>query len=249
MFEQSVVETRGVAARPWTLAVSLAGQVALVGAAVVFPLIHPEVLQRVSVLIPISAPHAYHPPKPQKVDATRVLTARRVFRAATLFAPPRVPEKIPMLQDDPAPEIAGPATDGVPGALDSPGQTSSIIAVISKSPPEVQPPAVVKTAPRPAETIVPRIKQGGTVQAALLVYGPKPGYPVLARQARISGSVHLAAVIGTDGHILDLRATAGHPLLVGSAIEAVKHWVYRPTLLNGDPVEVVTEITVTFTLQ
>jgi protein TonB len=106
----------------------------------------------------------------------------------------------------------------------------------------------VKETPKPVQAIQ-RIRIGGGVQEAKLIYGPRPVYPVLARQARIQGTVHLAALIGTDGRIANLHLTDGHPLLVGAAMDAVKRWVYRPTLLNGDPVEVVTEISVTFALQ
>jgi protein TonB len=77
---------------------------------------------------------------------------------------------------------------------------------------------------------------------------PKPVYPPLAKQARISGVVHLAAVISKDGTIQDLKVISGHPLLIPSALEAVKQWVYQPTQLNGEPVEVSTQIDVNFTL-
>jgi protein TonB len=74
-------------------------------------------------------------------------------------------------------------------------------------------------------------------------------YPPLARQARISGVVRFNAVIGTDGKVQNLTLVQGHPLLVPAAQEAVKGYVYQPTLLNGQPVEVVTQIDVNFTLQ
>ena len=80
------------------------------------------------------------------------------------------------------------------------------------------------------------------------MFGPSPEYPPLAKSARVSGSVHLSALIGTDGKIAGLHMMDGHPLLVRAAMDMCKCWIYRPTLLNGDPVEVVTEITVTFTL-
>jgi protein TonB len=75
-----------------------------------------------------------------------------------------------------------------------------------------------------------------------------PDYPPLARMARVQGTVRLEAVISTDGRIQDLRVLAGHPLLVNAALEAVARWRYQPTLLNGEPVEVVTEIHVNFAL-
>jgi protein TonB len=93
-----------------------------------------------------------------------------------------------------------------------------------------------------------RIRVGGNVQAAMAIRAPKPAYPPLAKQARIQGVVRLNAIIGKDGSIQDLKAASGHPLLVPSALEAVKQWLYKPTLLNGEPVEVVTVIDVNFTL-
>jgi protein TonB len=87
------------------------------------------------------------------------------------------------------------------------------------------------------------------VQESKLISGPRPIYPSLARAARISGIVRLEAVISRDGTILNFRAVSGHPLLVPAAMAAVQKWVFRPTYLNGDPVEVATEIEVNFTLR
>jgi len=92
------------------------------------------------------------------------------------------------------------------------------------------------------------VRVGGNVQAAMAIRAPKPSYPPLAKQARIQGVVRLNAIIGKDGTIQDLKAASGHPLLVPAALEAVKQWLYKPTLLNGEPVEVVTVIDVNFTL-
>jgi periplasmic protein TonB len=76
-----------------------------------------------------------------------------------------------------------------------------------------------------------------------------PVYPALARSARVQGSVVLFATISTAGTIENLRVLSGHPLLVGAAIDAVKQWRYRPYILNDEPIEVETEITVNFVLQ
>ena len=86
------------------------------------------------------------------------------------------------------------------------------------------------------------------MQAANLINQVRPIYPPLAKQARISGVVELSAIIGKDGRVQDLKVVRGHPLLVQAALDAVKNWVYRPTLLNGEPVEVSTTIDVNFTL-
>ena len=89
---------------------------------------------------------------------------------------------------------------------------------------------------------------GGQVQSAKLLNQPRPSYPPLARQARIQGTVRLEAVISKDGAIEELKVVSGHPLLIQSAIDAVKQWRYQPTQLNGVAVEVVTTIDVNFTL-
>jgi TonB family protein len=92
------------------------------------------------------------------------------------------------------------------------------------------------------------IRVGGNVQQVKLTSQPAPVYPPLAKQAHISGVVHLYALIGKDGAVTNLQVISGHPLLVQSAMEAVRQWTYQPTLLNGQPVEVVTQIDVNFTL-
>ena len=100
----------------------------------------------------------------------------------------------------------------------------------------------------PAADGTKRITIGGNVQQAKLVSQPKPVYPPLAKQARISGVVHLQAIIGKEGNVINLAVISGHPLLIPSALEAVKQWVYQKTLLNGEPVEVSTQIDVNYTL-
>jgi protein TonB len=104
----------------------------------------------------------------------------------------------------------------------------------------------VKEAPKAATP--QRIRVGGNVQQANLIRKVQPVYPPLAKQARIQGVVRLNAIIGKDGTIQNLQLVSGHPMLVQSATEAVKQWVYKPTLLNDEPVEVITQIDVNFTL-
>jgi protein TonB len=101
--------------------------------------------------------------------------------------------------------------------------------------------------PAPADG-TKRITIGGNVQQAKLISQPRPVYPLEAKQAHVSGIVHLSAVIGKEGNIINLAVIDGHPLLVPSAVEAVRQWVYHTTLLNGEPVEVVTQIDVNYTL-
>lgn len=83
---------------------------------------------------------------------------------------------------------------------------------------------------------------------ALLIHRVQPTYPPLARAARIQGSVVLQAIISKSGTIENLQVLTGHPMLVRSAMDAVQQWRYRPYLLNGEAVEVETQITVNFIL-
>jgi TonB family protein len=101
--------------------------------------------------------------------------------------------------------------------------------------------------PPPASGVM-RIRVGGNVEANNLIKKVTPLYPPLAKQARIQGTVQFTALIGTDGSIQSLQLVSGHPLLVESAQDAVKQWMYKPTLLNGSPVEVITQIDVNYTL-
>ena len=118
------------------------------------------------------------------------------------------------------------------------GATETTLMIFSTAPMGTVPPG-----PMPQ-----RIRVGGNVQSSMLVQAPKPAYPPLAKQARIQGVVRLNVVIGKDGKMQDIKAESGHPMLVPAALDAVRQWEYKPTLLNGEPVEVVSVVDVNFTL-
>jgi TonB family protein len=103
----------------------------------------------------------------------------------------------------------------------------------------------------PVQTSTPRrIRVGGNIQAAKLISQVKPVYPASARDAGIQGPVHLQGIIGTSGTLVGLRVVAAADRdLANAAIDAVRQWLYQPTLLNGEPVEVVTDITIEFEFQ
>jgi protein TonB len=109
-------------------------------------------------------------------------------------------------------------------------------------PPSQQPPT-------PPTLKTELFRQGGDVQAANLIYQVKPVYPPIAIQTRVQGAVVLEAIISKEGMIESLRVISGHPLLNQAALDAVKQWRYRPTLLNGSPVPVITNVTVIFSLR
>jgi len=137
--------------------------------------------------------------------------------------------------------IEGGATSGIAGGISggiTGGVAGGVTGGISTSAAQL---------PAPANGAM-RIRVGGNVQSANLTKKVTPLYPPLAKQARIQGTVQFTALIGTDGSIQTLQLVSGHPLLVESAQDAVKQWMYKPTLLNGSPVEVITQIDVNYTL-
>ena len=101
---------------------------------------------------------------------------------------------------------------------------------------------VVKAAPPKKITV------SSGVMASKAIYDPSPTYPPIAKAARIQGTVVLAATIGKDGTIQNLRAISGPPMLQSYALEAVRRWRYKPTVLDGVPVDVDTSISVVFSL-
>jgi protein TonB len=161
-----------------------------------------------------------------------------------------IPKEVPIIVDAPAPLVENPVLAGIPGGVPG-GQANGVIGGIILStlpgpPPPPPPPAKHLEEPPPATPEIVRV--GGDVQAALVVREVEPNYPPLAKQARISGTVVMNAIIGRDGSVQDLKLVSGNPLLVESAMQAVRQWVYKPTFLNGKPVEVGTEIDIHFHL-
>jgi periplasmic protein TonB len=104
---------------------------------------------------------------------------------------------------------------------------------------------------RPPDQPHPRspLRQNEGVMEAMLIHRVQPEYPSLARAAHISGTVYLHAIIARDGTVRELQVMSGNPLLAQATRAAVLKWRYRPTLLNGEPVEVETYITAHFVLE
>jgi protein TonB len=235
--------------KPWTVAVSFIGQVAMVGLAILVPLIGTDSLPRRLAWVSVPEPPRAlkHQTPPATAKQARMVPPQ--MTAKGLVLPARIPAKAAMIED---PDFTPSSSDvaGVPeGLVGSNGTDNSAIdGLLGARSPQPQPPMPV--AKQPAQPAPPkRIQVGGRVQEGKLISGPRPIYPQLARQARIQGTVRLEAVISREGTILNLRAVGGHPLLVPAALAAVAQWVFRPTFLNDDPVEVATVIEVNFTLQ
>jgi periplasmic protein TonB len=113
-------------------------------------------------------------------------------------------------------------------------------------------PDSTRSAPVPVKTFDPppvkRIHVASRVVEANLIHDVAPQYPPEAGRARIEGTVVLLAVIGTDGSVKDVRVENGLPILAQAAIDAVRQWRYKPYMIDGEPVEVDSRITINFTL-
>jgi len=252
MFEQSLLDIKGKTAKPWTVMVSFIGQCILVVIAILIPLISTDTLPaRTLTSFLVAPPPPPPPPPPPAAAPVKVIKViPRQFDAGRLMAPKQIPKQILMIKEE---ELPLPTTGavgvvgGVPGGVPG-GTPGGVIGGIISAAPVAAPPPPPPKVEAQKQKEVQRIRVGGNVQQAKLIRQPKPVYPPLAKQARIQGVVRLQAIIGSDGTIRNLQVITGHPLLIPSALEAVKQWAYHPTLLNGEPVEVITQIDVNFTL-
>jgi len=220
----------------------------MIGVLLVIPLVFTESLPRAQLLTFLVAPPPPPPPPPPAAaeQVQRVLKQIQTDLLSTgqLRTPTKIPEKVQMIHEEEAPPpmpATGGVIGGVPGGIPG-GQLAGVIGgIVSSTANLASVPKLVTAAPQRV-----RISQG--VTKGLLIHRVEPTYPPLARAARVQGEVVLTAIIDTNGDIKNLQLVSGHPMLVPSAITAVKQWRYKPYLLNGQPVEVETTITVIFAL-
>jgi protein TonB len=217
----------------WSVIVSAIIQISALIILILIPLIYTQALPKAMLSTLLVAPPPPPPPPPPPVK-TVITPAARLIQSGKLMQPRAIPKDVAVFKEAELPPdvINNTSQSGVFGGI--PGQ-----GLMSGTGPSLPPPKAAAPA---------RIKQGGEVTAASIITQTHPVYPPLARQARIQGTVVLHAIIDKDGQVAKLEVVSGHPLLVQSALEAVKQWRYKPTQLNGDPVEVDTTIQVTFTM-
>jgi periplasmic protein TonB len=243
MFEDSLIESGGKlkTKRGWTSLLSFGLQAAIIGVMILVPLIFTEALPRTQLMTFLVAPPPPPPPPPPPAAApVHVVHVQTDIVNGELRTPTKIPKKVEMIKEDEAPPQVMASTGvlgGVPGGVPG-GSMGGVIGSVLSSTPTV--------APKIATPQRVRVSQG--VSQGLLVHRVQPTYPPLARQARIQGVVILQAEISKEGNIQNLQLISGHPMLAPAAIEAVKQWKYKPYLLNGEPVEVETQIQVNFTL-
>jgi protein TonB len=219
----------------WSVIVSAMIQIVVLSVLILIPLIYTQALPKAMLATLLVAPPPPPPPPPPPVKET-IKPVARLIQSGKLTQPRAIPKDVTVFKEaELPPEVAANNTNqsGVFGGI--PGQ-GLMAGSASLAPPPPKP-----TAPT-------RIKQGGDVTAASIVTQTKPNYPPLARQARIQGTVVLHAIIDKEGKVAQVEVVSGHPLLVQSALEAVKQWRYKATQLNGEPVEVDTTIQVTFAM-
>jgi protein TonB len=244
MFDDLVVSspTTKKTNAPWAVVLSIVLQCLALAILVLVPLIYTEALPRTMLTTLLVAPPPPPPPPPPPAPAqiVKVKPVARLMQAGKLMAPKVIPKDIKIIKEAEMPPDVGAAPGGVPGGV--PGGTAGGVmgGIIGGT--------VGSNVPPPPKIVQGRIKQGGQVVAANLINKVTPQYPALARQARIQGTVKLHAIIAKDGTIQELQQISGHPLLIQAALDAVRQWRYRPTMLNGEPVEVDTTIDVIFSL-
>ena len=217
-----------------------------IGLMLLIPLAFTEELPKAQLLTFLVAPPPPPPPPPPAAAVQKIVHQIQtdVLSSGQLRTPSRIPQKVQMIKEEEAPPpmpTTGGVVGGVPGGIPG-GQLGGVIGGIVNSTSNLA--AVPKFVPVTPQRV--RISQG--VTKGLLVHRVEPSYPTLAKSARVQGEVILTAVISTNGEIENLQLVSGHPMLVPAALAAVKQWRYKPYLLNGQPVEVETTITVIFAL-
>ena len=232
LFRESLIASGKSRRRnPWATAGAVTFQLLLLLAMVVIPLFHTDPLPKRETLTML-----YLQPPAAAVASPRKLQAPK---SASTYTPTSAGLTAPVYKTQDAPlspvGTIAEAPGGAPGGVLSEAPRSTLSA-----------PVLAAKAPESAP--VKRVRVAARVAEANLIHDVAPQYPPDAGRARIEGTVVLMAVIGKDGNVQDVRVESGLPMLAQAAVDAVKQWRYRPYMLNGEPVEVDSRITINFTL-
>lgn len=219
-----------------TLPISMAIHGVVLGAAILIPLLSAEALPeptaaaRAFFVEPAAAPPPPPPPPPPAPKAaTPTKAPKPIPQDAKFVAPIETPEEI-----KPEEGIDLGIEGGVPGGVEG-GVPGGVVGGVVGGLPEAPPPPQA-------------VRVGGQIKEPKKLKAVAPNYPDIAKQARVQGIVILECTISPQGKVTDVKVLRGIPLLDAAAIEAVKQWVYSPTLLNGVPVPVIMTVTVNFKL-
>jgi periplasmic protein TonB len=223
---------------PWATVGGLALQLVLLLAVVVIPLFHTDPLPKRETLTMLYL----QPPSAAGSNATKL----QAPKLASTYTPTSTGITAPVhkMQEAPPPPVAttGGVTGGVPGGMVGGVPGGAFSEMLNNAP------SVPVLAKSPVQTPVKRMRIASRVAEANLIHDVAPQYPPEAGRARIEGTVVLMAVIGTDGSVKDVRVENGLPILAQAAIDAVRQWRYKPYMIDGEPVEVDSRITINFNL-
>ena len=221
------------------LAISIFLQSAVLAALILVPLFSKAERINYTVITPVPPYSPYRSTtQNQAVQRTR---PRGPQNACRLCAPPRIPPNIVM--HDPTTSETLTEEPPIDGALNIPGAPNGLIPLSDS---RQRGPAQENIERRNER---PRIVHFTHLDPAMLIHRVEPVYPKLAQQIHKEGRVELRAIIGTDGTIQSLQVLSGDVLFLRSAQEAVQQWRYKPTVLNGQAVEIDTFITVVYVMQ
>jgi periplasmic protein TonB len=241
MFEQSLLLDHAAAKKTGAMAASLTAQTLAVGVLIAIPLIFSDHLPDVRPIISLTFPSA---PPPPTLSAAPSSSSGPSLGPQKIYHPMQPVSNLP---ETPSVGIVDAPSIGLPGVEGGVPGGTGVLPIVGQPIHETLPQPKPHVADPPAAPTKP-VPIGGDVLGAKLIRKILPVYPPIARQARISGTVQLIGIIAKDGTIQQLRVVSGNPLLVPAALDAVRQWIYRPTLLNGQAVEVIAPIDVTFTL-
>ncbi|MGA8073980.1 MAG: energy transducer TonB [Candidatus Acidiferrales bacterium] len=240
LVESSVVRKK--TNKGWSVILSGIVQAGIVVIFVLIPLIYTEALPKQLLTTFLVAPAPPPPPPPPAAAVQRIVKpVARLIQAGKMMAPTVIPKKVEMIKEEEMPPDVGAVgvVGGVPGGIAGGSAGGVLGGIIGGSGGGMPPP------PKPTQQ---RVRIGGNVQAAKMIRQITPVYPQIAKTAHVQGTVILRAIISKDGTVQELQYISGPALLMRSAMDAVRQWKYQPTLLNGEPVEVDTTISVVFTL-
>jgi len=240
LVESSVVRKK--TNKGWSVILSGIVQAGIVVIFVLIPLIYTEALPKQLLTTFLVAPAPPPPPPPPAAAVQRIVKpVARLIQAGKMMAPTVIPKKVEMIKEGEMPPDVGAVgvVGGVPGGIAGGSAGGVLGGIIGGSGGGMPPP------PKPTQQ---RVRVGGNVQQAKMIRQIQPVYPQIAKTAHVQGTVILHAIIAKDGTVQELQYISGPALLMRSAMDAVRQWKYQPTLLNGEPVEVDTTISVVFTL-
>ncbi|MGZ4824843.1 MAG: energy transducer TonB [Terriglobales bacterium] len=244
MFEDMLIDEKIKTHRGKATILSFILQICLVMFLVIIPLLITQALPTRLLTSSLVAPP---PPPPPPPPAGAPSAARRVEQTqvrSEMEVPLKIPQRVTTIKDLPqsdqiadAAPAAGGVVGGVPGGVEGGtvgGVMGGVLGGVGAAVPKLAAPN--------------RVKVSSGVTQGLLIHQVKPEYPAVARSSGTQGTVVLQAVIGKDGRVKEVRIVSGLPMFTQPAVAAVKQWQYKPYVLNGQPVEIESTVTVNFKL-